>query len=264
MGALFWRELRSCALPSAVIACVLALYTGVIVSMYDPELGESLALMRESMPELFAAFGMGDQGTTLLEFLVNYLYGFLLVVFPLVLVILLVNRLLVRHVDRGTLACLLAAPVGRARLVLGQVLVSAVVLVALAAFVTAVELVAVGALFPGELGAGELLAANGALLGLWAFFAGVCWCSACVVPRPAASLWVGAGACVACVLAEMLSGVGEGLEWLASATPLALFDPLGVAAGDAGTLAGCAALAVAGVALVAVGAWGFSRRDLSV
>lgn len=264
MLALFWRELRSCALPSAIIACVLALYTCVIVSMYDPELGESLALMRESMPELFAAFGMADQGTTLLEFLVNYLYGFLLVVFPLVLVIMLVNRLLVRHVDRGTLACLLSAPVGRARLVLGQVLVSVVVLVALAAFVTAVETGAVATLFPGELATSELAAANVSMLCLWLFFAGVCWCSACVVPRPAASLWVGAGACVASVLAEMLAGVGEGLEWLASATPLALFDPLGVAAGDAGALMGCGTLAALGVALVAVGAVGFSRRDLNV
>lgn len=264
MLALFWRELRSCALPSVIIACVLALYTGVIVSMYDPELGESLALMRESMPELFAAFGMADQGTTLLEFLVNYLYGFLFVVFPLVLVIVLVSRLLVRHVDRGTLACLLAAPVGRVRLVLGQVLVSAVVLVALVLFVTAFEALAVGALFPGELEVSELAAANAALLSLWVFFAGVCWCSACAVPRPAASLWVGAGVCVASVLVEMLSGVGEGLEWLSSATPLALFDPLGAVAGDAGALAGCAALAAMGVALVVVGAWAFSRRDLSV
>lgn len=88
---LFKRELRSCLLPTAIVAAVTVLYAGVIIGMFDPELGESLALMRDAMPELFAAFGMADQGTTLLEFVVNYLHGFLLVVLPLVLAAVLVN-----------------------------------------------------------------------------------------------------------------------------------------------------------------------------
>ena len=68
---LFRYELRSCLFPTFIIAAAAILYAGVIVGMYDPALGESLALMRDAMPELFAAFGMADQGTTLLEFMVN-------------------------------------------------------------------------------------------------------------------------------------------------------------------------------------------------
>lgn len=105
---LFKHELRFCLFPTFIIAAVVILYACVIIGMYDPELGESLALMRDAMPELFAAFGMADQGTTLLEFVVNYLYGFLLVVLPLVLVAVLASRLVVRHIERGSISYLLA------------------------------------------------------------------------------------------------------------------------------------------------------------
>ena len=62
---LFRYELRSCLFPTFIIAAVVILYAGVIISMYDPALGESLALMRDAMPELFAAFGMESYADTL-------------------------------------------------------------------------------------------------------------------------------------------------------------------------------------------------------
>ena len=55
---LFAKELRANLFVSDIIAAVLAMYIGMIVSMFDPELGESLDLMMQSMPEVFAAFGM--------------------------------------------------------------------------------------------------------------------------------------------------------------------------------------------------------------
>lgn len=261
---LFKHELRSCALPVFAVACVLALYTGVIVDMYDPELGESLALMREAMPEIFAAFGMTDQGTTLLEFMVNYLYGFLLVVFPLVLVAMLADRLMVRHIERGSITYLLAQPVGRARLAVSQLLVLVVCLVALMVALTVFELAVAGAIIPGELAVGDLLAANASTLCLWSFFAGVCWASACALPDVTAARWAGVSLCVVFVLVKMASGVGTGLSWLADLTPLALFDPLGVAAGDSAGVIGSVALATVGLGFAAFGLVRFSQRDLSV
>lgn len=148
---LFKHELRFCLFPTFIIAAVVILYACVIIGMYDPELGESLALIRDAMPELFAAFGMADQGTTLLEFVVNYLYGFLLVVLPLILVAVLASRLVVRHIERGSISYLLAQPIGRTRLMLSQAGVLAFCLVLLMVVLTAFELVAARAMFPGEL-----------------------------------------------------------------------------------------------------------------
>ena len=81
---LFRQEARRSILLLVIFPGILALYASVILTMYDPELGDSLAMMKEAMPELFAAFGMSDPGSTLTEFLANYLYGFLFLVLPLV------------------------------------------------------------------------------------------------------------------------------------------------------------------------------------
>lgn len=260
---LFKRELRSCLLPTAVIAAVAALYAGVVIGMYDPEIGKSIALMRDAMPEVFAAFGMADQGTTLLEFVINYLYGFLLVALPLVLVAVLASRLVVRHIERGSIAYLLAQPVSRARLMLSQAGVLILCLALLAIALTVFELVFAHAMFPGELAASDLAAVNVATFCLWLFISGVCWAGACALPSISAARWSGAAVCTLFILVKMLSGIGDKLSWLAEATPLALFDPLGVASGEAHAVAGAVVLAVSGAALVALGTAVFSRRDVN-
>lgn len=261
---LFRRELRSCLLPTAIVAAVTVLYAGVIIGMYDPELGESLAVMRDAMPELFAAFGMADQGTTLLEFVVNYLHGFLLVVLPLVLAAVLANRLVVRHIERGSISYLLAQPVGRSRLMLSQAGVLILCLVLLAAVLTVFELAVAQAMFPGELAVMDLVAVNASTFCLWVFLSGACWAGACALPGISAARWAGVSVCSAFVLVQMLSGVGDGLSWLGDATPFALFDPLGVAGGEADAFTGAAVLGISGVALLVLGTAVFAQRDLSV
>lgn len=261
---LFRYELRSCLFPTAIIAAVVVLYAGVIVGMYDPALGESLALMRDAMPELFAAFGMADQGTTLLEFMTNYLYGFLLVALPLVLVAVLANRLAARHIERGSISYLLAQPVGRTRLMLSQASVLVSCLVLLVTVLTAFELACAQALFPGELDASDLVAVNAATFCLWLFLSGVCWAGACALPNVSAARWAGVALCTLFILVQMLSGIGDELSWLGDVTPLALFDPLGVASGEASALVGTAVLGISGAAFFALGTAVFARRDLSV
>lgn len=66
------------------------------------------------------------------------------------------------------------------------------------------------------------------------------------------------------LLAKMVSQVGKGLELLQDANPIGLFDPYELVAvsGDAAWHA--AVLAVAGVALLAVGVAVFCRRDFDV
>ena len=93
---LFRREVRAHWVLALVFAAVMTLYGSMIVSMFDPKLGESLAMMAESMPQIFAAFNMTDPGATLTEFLANYLYGFLFVVLPMVAILILAAGLVAR------------------------------------------------------------------------------------------------------------------------------------------------------------------------
>ncbi|MEG1742074.1 MAG: ABC transporter permease, partial [Acetivibrio sp.] len=72
---LFKKEWKSNYKILLLFMAVLTMYAWMIISMFDPKLGESLEEMAASMPQLFAAFGMMEAGTTLLEFISNYLYG---------------------------------------------------------------------------------------------------------------------------------------------------------------------------------------------
>ena len=190
---LFAKELRASLFVSGIIAAVLALYIGMIISMFDPELGESLDAMMQSMPEVFAAFGMSTQTTTLIDFMLNYLYGFLLTAFVLVLVLIMANKLMVRHLDRGSMAYLLATPNSRVRIAGTMIGVVATVLTALAVLVTALEMGFAEALFPGELDFEALAWVNAGLLALWLAMAASCFLSACLFSNAAAALWTGGG-----------------------------------------------------------------------
>lgn len=262
--ALFAKELRANLFVSLIIAAVLAMYIGVIVSMYDPELGESLDAMMQSMPEMFAAFGMSVQATTLIDFMLNYLYGFLLTIFILVLILIVANKLMVRYLDRSAMAYLLATPNSRTRIALTMVGVMVTILVALMAVVTSLEAGFAEALFPGELDMQALMQVNAGLLALWLAMAGLCFLSACLFSNATAALWVGGGLNILFFLMQMVSQVGDKFEFLKNVNPLTLFDYYGLAAGDASAVGGAIALTVGAVALFAVAVAAFDRRDLSI
>ncbi len=261
---LFKREWKASWKLLAIFLAVLSLYGGMIVSMFDPKLGESLNMMAESMPQIFAAFNMTDPGVTLLDFVSNYLYGFLLLVFPLVFIALVAVRLVARKTERGSLACLLASPVPRWKLALTQAAMLLTGVLALVAYVAALVVAVGGALFPGELDTGRFLLLNAGLLGLLALFSGLCFFASCLCNTAAGAAGLGAGLCVVFVLIQMIGQVGDKFDWLRYCTPLTLFDRAALVAGESGAVGKFLALYAAGALLYATGVAVFSRRDLSV
>ena len=119
-NTLFKRELKSNYKTMLIFIALISMYSSVIVLMFDPKLGESLSIMAESMLEIFAAFGMMNAGATLIEFVANYLYGFILIVVPTICIIILGNKLIARYVDKGSMAYLLATPNKRKNIVTTQ------------------------------------------------------------------------------------------------------------------------------------------------
>ena len=174
-GALLKKELRANGLLAVIFLGVVTLYGSMITSMFDPKLGDSLNTMMESMPELFAAFGMSNPGASLTQFLANYLYGFLLVALPLVMILILVQRLLVRYMERGAMAWLLASPVPRWKLAVTQAFVLVAAVVLLVGYMTGLCGGLAEVLFPGELEFDRFALVNLGDLGLLLFFAGLCF-----------------------------------------------------------------------------------------
>lgn len=260
---LFLRETKRNLSLLAIFAGILALYAVVILTMYDPELGDSLAMMKEAMPQLFAAFGMSDPGTSLAQFLANYLYGFLFLALPLITVILLTNRLLAGYLDRGTMAWLLATPRSRRQIAASQALFLVAAILAAVVYAGGLCTLLSALLYPGELDILPFLRLNLSLAALLSLLGSLCFLGVCTLPDSRHGLAAGGGLCVLFMLLQMLSQAGEKWEWLRYLTPLTAFDSAALARGE-GSLFPALVLAISALALYVAGVGIFTRRDLSI
>lgn len=259
------REAKAAWKLLVIFLAVLTLYCAVIVAMYDPNLGDGLKTLADSMPELFAAFGMADAGAAALTaFLSNYLYGFLLLVFPLVFIIILSNRLIARYVDSGSMAYLLATPHKRVRIAFTQTVFLIINVIILDVFVTLLLIGFSQAIFPGQLDIPRFLELNTGLLGLHVFLSGLSFCASCVFNDTKRSNGVSSGLSIAFILIQMLSNVGDKLKDLRYFTPLTLFNTDGILAGEAGATVSYMILYIAGLIFLTIGVTAFSRRDLHI
>ena len=259
---LFLKSLKSSLLSALAIFAVLAMYIVCIVYMFDPDTAKMLDDLMTVMPELFDAFGMGHDTSTLTGFMLNYLYGFLLTLLPLVLILMLLNKLLIKPITRGELSYALASPHGRSAILVSIAGAATVSLALVLVASTVCEVVSALAFFPDDLDTEALLRANAGLACLWLFMLGLCLLSAVVFAGSPLALWAGGGVCLVGFLIQMVAQIGEGLEDLANATFFTLFDPYGLVdgAGEAVTHAGI--LGIAGLALIAIAILVFRRRDL--
>ena len=261
---LFSRCLKA-GIPAALaIFAVLAMYIVCIVYMFDPSTAQMLDELMAVMPELFDAFGMGHDTSTLTGFMLNYLYGFLLTLLPLVLVMLLVNKLLVKPVAGGELSYALASPRGRGA-ILGSIIGAVTCLLAvLLVACFACEIGCALVFFPDDLDVAALARVNSGLVCLWVLMFGICLLSAVTFARGPLALWTGGGVCLIAFLVQMVSQIGDGLEDAKYATFFTLFDPYGLADGAGEAFAHAGILLAAGIVLIAVAVAVFRRRDLAL
>lgn len=85
---LYRREMRGSIRLLLIFGAVMTLYISIIISMYDPEMMKTLDNFAEVMPDLMVSVGMKAHASNLLGFMVSYLYGFILLIFPMVFSIL--------------------------------------------------------------------------------------------------------------------------------------------------------------------------------
>lgn len=261
-ATLFKKEIKSNWLLLVIFLAVLSVYGSMITMMYNPEMGDSLKMMADSMPDLFAAFGMADVGQTLLDFVSGYLYGMLYVAFPGVFIIILSNRLAAKYVDNGSMAYLLAVPQKRWKIMMTQYIFMLVSLIVIVAYVTCLVLIVSEVLFPGEMETAAFIRINVGLLGILVFFGGACFCASCFSNESKISSAVSTAVVVYSILIQMISQVGDKFEKIKYATPMTLFDIEGLSAGDGKAWIMCGILYIAGILFMGIGIVRFSRRDL--
>ncbi|WP_418766420.1 ABC transporter permease [Longibaculum muris] len=259
---LFKREWKSNYKIFLIFIAIMTLYESIIVAMYDPKLGESLNMMAESMPQLFAAFGMTDPGLTLLDFLTNYLYGFILIIIPLVYIMIMCHRLMARYIDKGSMAYLLATLHKRSDIFITQLCVLLSGVIGLIVYSVVLILGCSSMMFHESIDIAKFLMTNVGLLGVHFFFASFCYLTACSFNEVKLSIGIGAGVGVISILIQMLSQVSDKIEFLKYFTPLTLFDAKGLQAYNQQSLLCMAGLFALAVMCIVIGCMNFSKRDL--
>lgn len=261
---LYKREMKGSLRLLIILGAVLTLYVSVIISMYDPEMAELLDSYVKLMPDLMAAVGMKAGASSLLAFMSSYLYGFILLIFPMLFSILRGNALVSRYVDKGSMAALIAAPVSRKKIIFTQMGVLLSGLVLLTAYSTVLEVICAGHYFPGELDTERLLLLNSGLLCLHFFIGSICFISSCLFSDTKYSIGFGAGIPIFMYVLQMLANTGDKAEKAKYFTFFTLFDPDGLIGSGSRAKAEILVLFFGAVLLYTASVVIFERRDLHI
>lgn len=261
---LFKKELKTNGRFLLAISAVLIFYLVVIVYMFDPELAKLLDGFTQTMPNLMKAFGMSDPGTTLTSFLVSYFYGFFILVFPLIYIIAMNNRLLLKYIDDGSMAYLLATPHSRRRLLLTQFIYMVGSLVVMVVVIAGVGLLMCQSMFPGQLDTTLFVHVHLAVFAIQFLVSGLCFCLGVFIndARKAMTYCIGIPAFFYVI--HMVSNLGGVMEWLKYFTIYSLYQPSAILSLDSFGLWSIIISLVIGVACYGLSIWRFDRRDLNV
>ena len=262
--ALYKREMKGSIKLLIIFSAIITMYVSIIISMYDPELMKTLDSFVEVMPELMASVGMKASAATLLGFMVSYLYGFILLIFPMLFCILRGNALIAKYVDKGSMALLAAAPVKRRAIAFTQMMVLVGGILLLVLYTTMLELICAAGGFPGELDVKALFALNGGLLCLHLFIGSICFLSSCIFSDTKYSIAFGAGIPIFMYVLQMLANVGGKAEKAKYFTFFTLFHADGIIAGESKAVAGIFILLTGAAVFYASGLLIFDRKDLHI
>ncbi|SEV86875.1 ABC transporter permease subunit [[Clostridium] fimetarium] len=250
--------------PLIIFIAVLGMYTGVIIYMYTPSLMSMLEDYQKAMPGMLQAFGMSGMATNLIEFINIYLYGFLMLVFPLIFIIVIGNSLVMNYVDSGSMACLLASPNSRRKIIVTQAISMIAGVVILMTVITIFGIVCSESMFPGALDYSKYIILNASTLLLQLAIAGIVFFAACFFNDSKNFYSYGAGIPLVFFLITMLANMGDKLRVLKFFSLYTLFPKDQIIAGESGVAVYNIALAVIAIILFTAGIVRFTKKDFSL
>lgn len=257
------RNMASCVKPFLIIFAVMCLYIAVIVYMYKPELAAMLNDYQKALPGMMSAVGMAGIAGNLLEWMQIYLYGFIMLLFPLIFIIILIQKLLMGYIDRGSMANLLATPNSRGKVIRTQAFSAILWIFILMVSITLAGLVSAEAMFPGELDTERYLSLNGSTLLLQLAITGIAFLAACLFTESKYYYAAGAGIPILFFLIQLIANMGDKLANLKYITLYSLLKSADIIKGNSVFLENTA-LFLIGAALYGCGIWYFQKRDLAI
>lgn len=261
---LFKRNMLYTSKIGIVFIAILTMYTTMITYMFDPAMAEMLVKYQEMMPGLMAAVGMTGSTGTLIAFINTYLYGFIMLIIPMVFEIILINKFIMRYVDNGSMACLLSTPNTRLKIIITQ-LASIILSVALLiTIITGIGLLSSALMFPGDLDIGKYLQLNLSIFLLHMIISSIGFLAACFFNESKGFFALGAGLPILFYLIHMISNAGDKFKDLKYCTIFTLFPGDKIVEGANGVFSLNTAMAVMAAVLFIVGVIKFKKKDLCI
>lgn len=224
-GALFKATFKENYKLVLTIATVLVFYMFMIMYMYDPNMSDAMMNYIETLPaELVKAMNFNMVEPTFTGFVVGYYYGFLVILFPMILIMMLSYRLINKMVDRGSMAILLSTPNTRINIALTQAIFS---------FLSATFLIVLIVVFAVVISQGlnydldvvRFIHVNAVTWGYMIAISGITFMISCMFVEAKHALALIIGVPMFFFLIQMLTQVNDSLSWLKYATLLSFYQP---------------------------------------
>lgn len=258
---LFKRDIKSNYKIILLFFAILTLYSVSIVYMYDPATTNAFEEMAKSMPEVMKAFGMASVGANITEYIANYLYGLIILMFPIICIIILGNKLIASYVERGSMAYLLATPNKRVKIALTQAVFMWIASAVLLIYVSGLIIFFCNILHGGDLDVKTFIIMNVVLYSLHLAVSGICFFVSCISNDTKFYFTIGAGVPVLFYLLQALANMGGKLENFKYFTLFTLFNTSDIVAGES-VIAPILVLISIAIVLYGGGIYIFSKRDL--
>lgn len=231
--ALFKNTLKRNWVLLAIFLGVLSMYMTVMLSMYNPDDMELLSSMIQLFPpELMKAMGFESIVTDLTGFLASWLYGLLMLGFPLVYCVILGNRLVAKMVDNSSFAYLLSTPNSRVRIIVTQGIYALSSVAVLMTVMFGVGVILSAVVFPGLLDVGQFLRLNLTTMLVNMTVMMISFFFSCLFNETRFSLLFGSGIPIVFLLMKMLGGVSESGSLIKRASIYGLYDPVKLVGGE--------------------------------
>jgi len=261
--ALFRATFKSNWIIFIIFFAILLMYMASILGMYDPESIDTMQQLIETMPQgMMDAFGYSGSPTNLITFIALYYYGFIALMFPMIYCIILANRLVAAHVDRGSMAYLLATPNSRIKIIATQAFYLIFSVTLLLALNTAAGIGLSEIMFPGDLDLANFIRLNLVTILMTLAISSICFFFSCLFNEAKYSLAFGAGIPLLFFVINMLENVSDRFDWIRFLTIYTLFEPNEIVAGSDSILFNSLAFTIIAFVLYSLGMVIFSRRNL--
>ena len=259
---LWKRNMVSCFKIFLLLLAVLYMYTIVIIYMYNPELADMLNDYQKALPGMMSAVGMTGIAGSLLEWAQIYLYGFLMILFPLIFTVIIVQKMVMSYIDKGSMANLLATGNTRGKIIRTQAFSVVLMMILLMGSISVVGVAGCEILFPGELDIKSYLYLNGSMLLMQLAVAGIVFLAACTLSEVKQYYMVGAGIPILFFLMQMLANMGDKLKNLKYLTIYTLFPAEKIVSGAGSYWQNNLILLLIAAILFVCGMVFFKKRDL--